>query len=403
MARAWVYDRTKTKKHRDAVAKAKAAGRKPPARWEVMYYDRTGKLKSEVAVNKTRADDRRTELEASLSAGTYIDPDSAKVDFAAIAEKWLASRHDLKPSTWWKYRALLDNHVLPKWGELRLNAINHEDIAVWVAKLLKSKEDKGSGLGPSQTRHAFRVLSMVLAWCVPSRLTVNPAHGVKLPIRPEAEHVYLGYGQVEALANAAGNLRTKYDRPTASAAVNKALILLLAYTGLRWSEAAALRIGKVDLDKRRVRVVTTFYELGGVQHEGLPKTGKARTVAIPATLIPELRGVMGERGSDELVFTTARGQSLRSNNWRVREFNAAVTAAGLDGLGLTPHKLRHTAASLAIAAGADVKVLQLLLGHADAAMTLNVYGHLFPDRLDEVADVLDLRRTAALAELASAA
>jgi integrase len=232
MARVWVYDRTNTQKHRDAVAKAKAAGRKPPARWEVMYYDRRGKLKSEVAVNKTRAADRRTELEASLSAGTYIDPDSAKANFADIAEKWLASRHDLKPSTWWKYRALLDNHVLPKWGELALNVVNHEDIAVWVAKLLKSKEDKGSGLGPSQTRHAFRVLSMVLDWCVPSRLTVNPARGVKLPIRPEAEHVYLSYAQVETLANAAGSLLTKYNRPTAGAAMNKALILLLAYTGL---------------------------------------------------------------------------------------------------------------------------------------------------------------------------
>lgn len=70
------------------------------------------------------------------------------------------------------------------------------------------------------------------------------------------------------------------------------------------------------------------------------------------------------------------------------------TKLGVEGL--TPDKLRHTAASLAIAAGADVKVLQPMLGHADTAMTLNIYGHLFPDRLDEVADVLDLRRTAAL-------
>ncbi|WP_225440440.1 tyrosine-type recombinase/integrase [Amycolatopsis eburnea] len=63
--------------------------------------------------------------------------------------------------------------------------------------------------------------------------------------------------------------------------------------------------------------------------------------------------------------------------------------------------MRHTAASLAIAAGADVKVIQQMLGHADAAMPLNVYGHLFPDRLDEVADVLDARRTQALASMAA--
>ncbi|KOV87480.1 integrase [Streptomyces sp. NRRL WC-3618] len=66
-------------------------------------------------------------------------------------------------------------------------------------------------------------------------------------------------------------------------------------------------------------------------------------------------------------------------------------------MGVTPHKLRHTAASLAIAAGADVKVVQLMLGHKDASMTLNVYGHLSPDRLDEVADALDVGRKVALA------
>jgi integrase len=99
--------------------------------------------------------------------------------------------------------------------------------------------------------------------------------------------------------------------------------------------------------------------------------------------------------------TPARAQSLRANNWRMREFNAALKAAELGVDGLTPHKLRHTAASLAIAAGADVKVIQQMLGHADAAMTLNIYGHVFPDRLDEVADVLDARRTQALASMAA--
>ncbi len=396
MARVWVYDRSKKAKYREAVKKAKSLGRKPPARWEVMYYDQAGKLRSEVAANKARAEQRRTELEAALSTDTYVDPATAKVSFGEVADKWLESRHDLRPSTWWKYRSLLDTHVNARWGEVQLRAIKSEDIAVWLGTLLKSRAEGGSGLGPSQARHAFRVLSMVLAWCVPSRLVRNPAEGVKLPVRPETEHVYLSFEQVERLADAAGELRTKYDHPTASAAVNRALILLLAYTGLRWGEAAALRVGRVDLVKRRIRVVTTFYELNGVQHEGPPKTGKHRTVAFPPSLGPELKRIIGNRGDHELVFTTARGSSLRANNWRVREFNPAVKLAQLGTLGLTPHKLRHTAASLAIAAGADVKVLQHMLGHADAAMTLNIYGHLFPDRLDEVADTLDARRRGAL-------
>lgn len=392
MARVWIYDRKNSKKYLDAVERAKAAKRKPPNRYMVMYYDKSGKQRSELAPTQAWAERRRTELETELLEGSWVDPTAAKVKLVEMAEKWLESRHDIRRSTWWKYRGLLDNHVLPAWGDMPLSAIENEDIALWVAKLLKSRTDGGNGLGPSQARHAFRVLSMVLEWCVPRRLRVNPARGVKLPVRPDAEHIYLTYDQVEGLADAASNLVTKYNKPTAGATVNRALILLLAYTGLRWGEAAALKVRHVDLDKRRVRVVATFYEVGGKQLEGLPKTGKRRTVSIPASLVGELRPLIEGRGKDALVFTTKRGLSLRANNWRLREFNAAVKQAVLDIDGLTPHKLRHTAASLAIAAGADVKVVQQMLGHTDAAMTLNIYGHLFPDRLDEVADTLDAQR-----------
>src|SRR3954447_11312984 len=75
-------------------------------------------------------------------------------------------------------------------------------------------------------------------------------------------------------------------------------------------------------------------------------------------------------------------------------FDAAVETVG--AAGMHPHKLRHTAASLAIASGADVKVAQQMLGHKSATMTLDLYGHPFPDRLDTVADAMDAARTVAL-------
>lgn len=77
--------------------------------------------------------------------------------------------------------------------------------------------------------------------------------------------------------------------------------------------------------------------------------------------------------------------------------NLAAHDADLSAIGLTPHKLRHTAASAAIAIGADVKVVQQMLRHKDATETLNTYGHLWPDRLDEVSDALEAARTAAIA------
>jgi len=90
------------------------------------------------------------------------------------------------------------------------------------------------------------------------------------------------------------------------------------------------------------------------------------------------------------VFTAPQGGILRLQNFRHTVWTRAVRDAGLDGL--TPHSLRHTAASLAIASGADVKVVQQMLGHASATMTLDLYGHLYGDRLDEVADRMDAAR-----------
>lgn len=86
------------------------------------------------------------------------------------------------------------------------------------------------------------------------------------------------------------------------------------------------------------------------------------------------------------------GQPLRVSTFRTA-FSAAARAIGVPDL--YPHQLRHTAASLAIASGADVKVVQQMLGHASATMTLDTYGHLFEDRLDEVGDALDRARETA--------
>jgi integrase len=88
-----------------------------------------------------------------------------------------------------------------------------------------------------------------------------------------------------------------------------------------------------------------------------------------------------------LVFTTSSGAPLRSSNFRQRIWLPAVEACGLDGLRV--HDLRHTAASLAAMSGANPKVVQQMLGHASAAMTLDVYAGLFNADLDDVADRLD--------------
>jgi integrase len=101
-------------------------------------------------------------------------------------------------------------------------------------------------------------------------------------------------------------------------------------------------------------------------------------------------------GRQAFVFAATDGGHLDPDNFRSRVWTPAVAAAGLAPLRI--HDLRHTTASLAIAAGADVKTLQTMLGHASAVITLDRYGHLMPGRGEDVADRLDALARAATAE-----
>jgi integrase len=120
-----------------------------------------------------------------------------------------------------------------------------------------------------------------------------------------------------------------------------------------------------------------------------------------AALADELAALMVSKSRDELVFTDLRGRVLRNSNWRARVFErAAQKCQHADEAfpSITPHDLRHTAASLAISAGANVKAVQRMLGHAKASMTLDVYADLFDEDLDSVAANLDAAiRSAAIA------
>jgi hypothetical protein len=127
---------------------------------------------------------------------------------------------------------------------------------------------------------------------------------------------------------------------------------------------------------------------------GTPKSHERREVPIPRFLVDDLAAHVAGKGPEELVFSGVRsGGVLRVAVSRYGAFDAAAAAIGEPGL--HPHELRHTAASLAIASGADVKVVQQMLGHSSATMTMDTYGHLFENRLDDVAEAMDAARSAA--------
>jgi integrase len=129
---------------------------------------------------------------------------------------------------------------------------------------------------------------------------------------------------------------------------------------------------------------------------GPTKGHERREVPIPRFLVDELSQHVVGKAPNDLVFIGERGAVMRSQTFQRAAFTKAATELGIPGF--HPHELRHSAASMAIASGADVKVVQSLLGHKSATMTLDQYGHLFGDRLDVVADAMDAAREKALAE-----
>jgi integrase len=241
-------------------------------------------------------------------------------------------------------------------------------VAAWTASLTLS------GLSPASVRYTHRVLSLVLGLAVrDGRLPRNPADGTPMP-RPVAhDKRFLSSAQVASLASAAGPYGTA--------------IKVLAFCGLRFGELAALRVRRVDLLRRRLDIAESVAIVAGKAVFSTPKTHSTRSVPLPRTVADELAQQMAGKDADDFVFPAPGGGVLRIGNFRKRTFDPACRAAGLEGL--TPHELRHTAASLAVAAGGNVKVVQRMLGHASAAMTLDVYAGLFTDDLEGMADRLD--------------
>ncbi|MDN3495009.1 site-specific integrase [Planococcus sp. APC 4015] len=274
----------------------------------------------------------------------------------------------LKPSS---YRALersWEAHVAPVWAQRELSSIQRSDVQAWVA-------DLASRRSRSVVVRSLGVLAGILDVAVDDqRLVSNPARGVRnIPQRgPGRVRVYLTHDQVALLA---------------ASAAHPDLVLVLAYTGLRWGEAVALRVRNVNRDRRRFSVDENAVLVGWEIHVGTPKTNERRSVPYPERLAPFIDAAVAGKPADGLLFGDGVNHMKKESGDRSWFATAVRRAQSVDPsiARVTPHDLRHTAASLAISAGANVKAVQRMLGHASAAMTLDTYADLFEDDLDAVA------------------
>jgi len=177
----------------------------------------------------------------------------------------------------------------------------------------------------------------------------------------------------------------------ASHGLYEALIMFAGTTGLRWSEIAGLRAGALTLGERpQVVVRTTLVSVDGrLQFCETTKGRRPRAVPIPPFVAALLEQHVASLEPGALVFTSPSGAELRSSNFARRVFHPAVERCQAVASDVVFHDLRRTAVTLAVSAGANVKLVQQIAGHSSAVTTLDVYAQLFAEDAHSSAQAVD--------------
>ncbi|PQE02776.1 site-specific integrase [Mycobacterium sp. EPG1] len=374
-------------------------------RWRAYWVDHDGQQRTKAFDRQVDAQRHIDGVTTQLGTGTYTDPERSATAFGVIAEGWMNAKQaaNRAPKTIAGYRGLLDVVILPKWGDYPLRDIDHERLQAWItwlstdpsARQHRRKSSPDGGLSPARVIQIHQVMHQVFAYAIRSKyLAINPADNIELPSRPQGKSLALTHEQVRQLAEetakAESTVRQRSD--TAPSLLSPqglaTLVTFLAYTGLRFGECAALRIGDIDIGKCRITVERSITAVRGEGRvEGDTKTHQRRSVPILTTaLTEELAALIDGRKPTEFLFPGPNGDAMTVGWFRVR-FDRATAALGLEGV--TPHTLRHTAGSLVISETGSVVTASKLLGHRNVTTTANVYSHMLDGDWDKLSAAMD--------------
>lgn len=304
--------------------------------------------------------------------GTWRGEERGRRLFRDYAWGWLRERTDLKPRTTALYSGLLERHIEPEFGDLRLRDITPAEVRHWYGELAGST-------GPTARAQSYRLLHGILGQAVrDTELEVNPCQIRKGGTVSNPERQAPSLAQVHALAD---SVPKRY----------RAMVLVAAYGGLRLGELTALSRADLTIPESelpRVRVRRAMHRLKGRWLTGTPKSAAgARSVALPEFLGPvladHLAAFVPDR-PDALVFGTKSGRPLSGANFgktwrRVRETKGQPDVHF--------HDLRHAAATLAVQSGATLKDTMARLGHSTPRAAL-IYQHTAADRDEAIAQAL---------------
>jgi len=306
-----------------------------------------------------------------LRLGEWIDPRRGQVPLSVVATDWLGSRSSVKRRTRESDESAWRNYIVPRFGNWPVASITAAEVSGWVGALV------ARGLAPSTATRALATLRSILAFAVAdARVQHNVAAAVRKPTTGRARRD--------------GQALTLDELRTLTAACKgryRDVVPVLALAGLRWGELTGLQVGdrvSVPGPGLRLRRTVLASRGSGAPYVDTLKNNRSRTVPLVLDLVPIVDRWSAGKTSDGWLFSAPGGGPLRESNWkRSVGWSAATTTAGLQGFRV--HYLRHTAASVWLGAGADPKVVQRVLGHATASMTMDLYGHLVDGNLWQAA------------------
>ncbi len=351
--------------------------KRPDGQYRARYRDNEGREHSKHFARKVDAQRWLDTITASQVRGDYVDPKDARMTVAQWCDRWLEGYGTRRASTVRQARVHV-GHIVKALGSMRVSDVRPSHVKAWTSAM------KDAGLAQSTVYATYRRLAQIMGDAVedgviaksPCTRKTSPGQGSQRPYVISTEQLW-----------ALHDVMPDHLRPA---------LLLGAFVGLRTAEVAALRVSDVDF----MRGVVT----PAVQYPSEPlKSEASRTpVPIPSELAMMLSGYVAKYGGQTMV-TDEVGRS--SSPWALER---AIRSARPKVPGLPPtfrfHDCRHYLASLLIASGADVKVVQKRLRHASATTTLNVYAHMWPDADESaraaVAKVLTARADSAIPQTA---
>jgi integrase len=314
------------------------------------------------------AADKRREIAKGTAARA-----PGKITFTTYATTWLAGRHvagrPIKPRTRAHYQALLDEHLLPKFGNRVLHTITPADVRAWHATTLVGR--------PTLRAHAYSLLRTIMASATEDELIgANPAR-IRGAGRTNRVHK-VKPASVEQIAVLAQAMPERLQL----------MVLLASWCALRFGETVELRRGDIDLSAEVIRIRRAAVRVNGVFHIGTPKSeASIRDVAIPPHLVPVIEDHLAKhvgKARDSLVFPNAAGGHVQPATL-YRHWYKARAAIGREDLRW--HDLRHSGAVLAAATGASLAELMGRLGHSTPQAAMR-YQHAAQGRDREIAALL---------------